>query len=286
VLPLRIGVPCTAASALKLLDFVRAVVLDPFTVWAPGDNWSAVNAVFDCLLSDDFTVATLSNVVARVDVSELRLLRGAVASLAPALCANAELRQVFGVLLLCLVETRADYNDFVEDAAPSDSDNDSLLSRSGGSDEVGDSDEEEISKEAMALAHPDQPFTAQQYTRTWLLPEATAAAYASATSLPVGQAENFLRTGVWAPGLPVLRSMPGFLGASTAQTDFPNCQHEMGKQKAHTGGTLAFARASAPSALGSWCWTSPRASECRLTSSCSGLPPRRTRTSTTLPALR
>jgi len=221
VLPLRIGVPCTAASALKLLDFVRAVVLDPFTVWAPGDNWSAVNAVFDCLLSDDFTVATLSNVVARVDVSELRLLRGAVASLAPALCANAELRQVFGVLLLCLVETRADYNDFVEDAAPSDSDNDSLLSRSGGSDEVGDSDEEEISKEAMALAHPDQPFTAQQYTRTWLLPEATAAAYASATSLPVGQAENFLRTGVWAPGLPVLRSMPGFLGASTAQTTSP-----------------------------------------------------------------
>jgi len=251
VLPLRIGIPCTAASALKLLDFVRAVVVDPFTVWAPGDNWSAVNAVFDCLLSEDFTVATLSDVVARADVSELRLLRGAVASLAPALCANAELRRVFGELLLCLVETRADYNDFVADAAPSDSDDDSLLSRSGGSDEVGDSDEEEISKEAMALAHPEQPFTAQQYTRTWLLPEATAAAYASAYSLPVGQVENFLRTGVWAPGLPVLRSMPGFVGASTAQTDFPNCQHEMGKQKAHTGGTFGgFCTCKHPKCLG------------------------------------
>jgi len=249
VLPLRAGAPCTAASALKVLDFVRAVVVDPFTVWAPTDDWSAVDAVFNCLLSNDFSMAHLSDVVARTDVSDLRLLRGAVACLAPTLCAHAEVRRVFAELLLCLVETRGDYDDFVAGAPPADAD--SMLPC--GSDSEGDasSDDEGISKTAMTLAHPDQVFTPQQYTRTWLLPEATAAAYAAAHGLPVGHVENFLRTGVWAPGLPPIRSLPGFVGGSSAQTDFPDCQHDMGKQKSHTGGTFGgFCTFTHPKCLG------------------------------------
>ena len=249
VLPLRAGAPCTAASALKVLDFVRAVVVDPFTVWAPTDDWSAVHAVFDCLLSDDFSVAHLSDVVARSDVSELRLLRGAVTCLAPTLCADVEVRRVFAELLLCLVETCGDYDDFVADAPPANAD--SMLPCGSDSDGDGSSDDEGISKTAMTLAHPDQVFTPQQYTRTWLLPEATAAAYDAAHGLPAGHVENFLRTGVWAPGLPLIRSLPGFVGASSAQTDFPDCQHDMGKQKSHTGGTFGgFCTCTHPKCLG------------------------------------
>jgi len=182
-------------------------------------------------------MAPLSDVVARADVSELRLLRGAFACLTPALCAAAGLQQEFGELLLCLVETRSEYKDFEAEAAPSDSDDNSVLSRSQVSDEVCDSDDEGISKEAMERAYPEQSFWEQPYTRMWRLPEATAAAYASAYTLPDRYVDKVLRTGIWEPGLPVSCSIPGFAGSSTAKTDFPNCQHDMGKQKAHTDGT-------------------------------------------------
>jgi len=286
VLPLRVGSPCTAASAFKVLEVVRAVVVDPFTVWAPGDEWSAVNAVFDCVLSEDFTVATLSDVVARADVSELRILRGAVTCLAPTLCRSEELRRVFEELLLCLVETRGDHMEDVEDAPPADSDTDSMQARSGGSGLDHGSDEEVLTKEAMVLAHPDQPFTAQQYTNTWLLPEATAAAYATAHGLPVGAAEDFLRTGVWAPGLPPLRSIPGFVVASTAQTDFPNCQPRWASRRRTRGERWgASARASTLSAWAWSCLTSRTARGCPLSSLCSGFRRSPTSSSTTLLAL-
>jgi len=85
----------------------------------------------------------------------------------------------------------------------------------------------------------------------WRLPEATAAAYASACTLPDGYVDKSLRTGIWEPGLPVSRSIPGFAGSSTAKTDFPNCQHDMGKQKAHTDGTPeGFCTCKHPNLLG------------------------------------
>lgn len=250
LLPLRVGTPGTVASALKVVDFVRAVTVDPFTVWAPGDNWSAVDAVFDCLLDDCFDVGKLSGVMDRADVSELRLLRGAVACLAPALCADPVKRQVLAELLLSLMETRGDYDDFVADAQVPDGNN-SMETHSTNSVQDSESDDEDYTKEAMVLAHPEQSFTPQQFERTWLVPPASAAAYAAAHGIPVGQGEDFLETGVWAPGLPLLRSLPGFVGASNAQTDAPDCQHDMGKQQSHTGGTFGgFCTCSHPKCLG------------------------------------
>lgn len=41
--------------------------------------------MFFCLLDDDFTKDRLTGIVDRADVKELRLLRGAVACLGPAL---------------------------------------------------------------------------------------------------------------------------------------------------------------------------------------------------------
>lgn len=244
--PLRQGIPGTAASALKVMDFLRAVVVDPFTVWAPGGNWSAIEAVFFCLLDDDFTVDKLSGVLGLQDVSELRLLQGAVACLGPALCADPSSRLVFAQLFLAIMETREHYDDFVA-AAQAPEDDQSMETSSTSSD-----DEEEVfTKRAMAVAHPQHTFTPRQFEDTWLNRPATADAYAEAYGLPIGQPEDFLKTGVWAPGLPKLRALPGFVGGSSAQTDAPNCQHEMGKQQSHTGGTFGgFCTCSHPKCLG------------------------------------
>lgn len=251
LLPLRAGVPSTAASSLKVMDFLRAVVVDPFTVWAPRNDWSAIDAVFDCLLDDDgFTATTLSNVLNRGDVTELRLLHGAVACLAPALVGDPGSRRVLGGVLLALIETRGDYDDFVADAGVPD-DDEGMDTESARSEADGGSDDEDYTKQAMALAHGRQAFSPEQYTNTWLLPPATASAYAQAYGLPVGERENYLQTGVWAPGLPSVRALPGFVGASSAQTDAPACQHEMGKQQSHTGGTFGgFCTCAHPKCLG------------------------------------
>lgn len=250
LLPMHSGFPGTVASTSKVVDFVRAVAVDPFTVWAPCDNWAAVEAVFNCLLDDGFTTEKLADVVGRTDVTELRLLRGAVACLAPALCGSPDTRRVFAELLLSIMETREEYDEYVA-AAQAPADDQSMSTQTDGSSDDGDGDEEPYTKRAMVLAHSDESFTPQQFQDTWLVPPATAADYAAAHGLPEGESENFLKTGVWAPGLPLLRSLPGFVGAASAQTDAPNCQHQMGKQQSHTGGTFGgFCTCAHPKCLG------------------------------------
>jgi len=76
-------------------------------------------------------------------------------------------------------------------------------------------------------------------------------AYRSVHGEYTDQREDYLRTGIWAPGLPVLRPMPGFSGASTANTDLPSCKHEMGKENTRTGGTVGvFCSCAHPKCIG------------------------------------
>lgn len=160
VLALQSGIPGTVASALKVLDFVRAVVVDPFTVWAPRDNWAAVQAVLVCLLEEGFTMDKLAGVVSSSNVTELRLLRGAVACLAPALCASPERRRVFAELLLSIMETREDYDNFVATAqAPAEGH--PMDTQTESSDDDAGGDRGPFSKQAMVLAPSGQSFTPQ-----------------------------------------------------------------------------------------------------------------------------
>lgn len=65
------------------------------------------------------------------------------------------------------------------------------------------------------------------------------------------QLDDYLKTGMWAPGLPVLRPMPGLSGPATANTDLPSCSLEMGKENSHTGGTVgAFCSGAHPKCIG------------------------------------
>lgn len=38
-LPVRASTPSTTSASLKVVDVLRAVVVNPFTVWGPRDNW-------------------------------------------------------------------------------------------------------------------------------------------------------------------------------------------------------------------------------------------------------
>jgi len=235
-LPLQTHIPCTAASTLKIMEFVRAIVVDPVFVWAPQGSWVAVDAVLDVLNADHFSVASLSAALLLPAVNEQRLLRGAVACLGPGLDADHALRGLLARVLMGLKRRAEEYAKFV-----------------AGADQPAALDDGAIDalRVEMAAAHPMHTFSHEQFTGAWLLPPATVAAYRAVYDEYRDQWDDYLKTGMWAPGLPVLRPMPGFSGAATAFTDLPDCTHEMGKENSHTGGTVGvFCTCSHPKCLG------------------------------------
>ena len=232
-MPLLPHIPGTAASMVKILEFVRAIVVDPVLVWAPQGSWAAVDAVLNVLNSDRFAIDSLAATLSLPVVKEQRLLRGAVACLGPGLDANPALRQLLAAVLLGMKRRVVEYDTYVAEVVALDSRATEAL------------------REEMAAAHPMQTFSHVQFTGAWLLPPATVAAYRSVYGEYTDQDDDYLKTGIWAPGLPVLRPMPGFAGEATTDTDLPDCKHEMGKETSHTGGTIGvFCTCAHPKCLG------------------------------------
>ncbi|OSX79179.1 hypothetical protein BU14_0085s0030 [Porphyra umbilicalis] len=244
---LQPSIPTTAAAPLKVVDFVRAVTVDPFVVWAPDGDWGAIDALVDVLSSDNFTSTKLAAVLDRSDVCELRLLRAAVACLGPGLERDAGLRPVLADLLTALKDTAAAYDSFVAV---------NQVSQPGGDDGMapGDGDQppiDDFTKAQMASAHPLECFTPAQYTATWMEPPASVASFKAAYGITDESPEDFLSSGVWAPNFPVLRPIPLFYGTAQAATDEPDCNHLMGKENKYTGGTFgAFCTCTHPKCIG------------------------------------
>jgi len=268
----------TASSKVSVLSFVRAVTVDPVTIWLPHKKWKEINALIKMLDDKLFSTVTLAAELNRPKPVEQRLLRGSVACLGPAIAFLGHLRVLLASLLRCLQATMVDYEAFVGDTFASNKvyektssvhgDGDgghggtcsrsssatSTSSSSGASDEESGADREEednTSREGMANAHPSRIFTAAQYAKTWLRRVATACGFKAIYTDEGDQDDNILKTGIWAPGLPILRALPDFLGAAVADTDLVDCNNDMGKEKVYTGGSFcAFCTCKHPKCIG------------------------------------
>lgn len=108
-------IPSTAASALKIMEFVRAIVVDPAVVRSPQGSWEAVEQLLAVLQSEGFSIASLGAVLRSPVVAEQRLLRGAVGCLGPGLEADPGLRHLLSDVLLGLTERVALCNEWVSD---------------------------------------------------------------------------------------------------------------------------------------------------------------------------
>jgi len=248
---LQPNIPTTAAATLKIVDFVRAVTVDPFVVWAPDGNWGAVDAIVDVLSSDSYTSAKLAAVLDRSDMSELRLLRAAVAWLGPGLERHAGLRPVLADLLRSLQETEATDTSFVAASQVCDPDGDEAAASAVVEGDGGPLQVAAFTKEQMASAHPHECFTPAQYTETWIETPASVASFNAAYGVTEEAPEDFLATGVWAPSFPVLRPIPMFNGTAQEATDEPDCNHLMGRENKYTDGTFgAFCTCAHPECLG------------------------------------
>lgn len=234
--PLQAHIPGTAGSTLKILEFVRAILVDPVFVWAPQGSWAAVDVMLEALNAPEFSVDFLAAALSLPPVNDQRLLRGAVACLGPGLDAHPKLRRLLARLLAGIKTREAEYEKFVA---------------SSGQPAALDERGTDALREETAAAHPQHNLSREQFTSAWLLPPATVAAYRAVYCEYRDQWDDYLQTGMWAPGFPVTRPMPGFSGAATAFTDLPDRSHEMGKENLQTGGTVGvFCTCSHPKSLG------------------------------------
>jgi len=115
------SIPLTADAAGKVIDFARAVVVDPVVIWARCGAWSGVMSIYAAFAATPFNTITLVKVHKSAAVVEIVLLREAVACLFPALCASSRLRFGFANVLRALVETNNRYFHFGTGAAYSTS---------------------------------------------------------------------------------------------------------------------------------------------------------------------
>lgn len=111
------SIPSTAATISKLIEFIRAVVVDPVVVWAPSGDWAGVHALVGALAAEPFEPRALLAARRSAAVTNQRLLHGAIMALYPVLCSQPRVRDIFTNLLLAICEKNERYLKFVNDDA-------------------------------------------------------------------------------------------------------------------------------------------------------------------------
>jgi len=252
-LRLQPTIPTTAAASLKVIHFARAVTVDPFTLWDPGGQWVALDALIAVLGRRRYSSRALAEVLESEEVRELRLLRDATACLGPAFAIHPDVRAAFRGLLLAMKATGAAYKKYVDDSEVVGEDSGSEFECVTDRPRAPGGFRPFFTKLAMACAHPSETFTPAQYTQTWLETDASVDSYkaAYAASPRLSLEGDFLASGVWAPSFPVVRPIPAFHGDAAAATDEPDCNHLMGSENKYTGGTFgAFCTCAHPKCIG------------------------------------
>lgn len=232
------AIPSTAATTAHLVDFVRAVVVDPVVVWAPGGNWEGVHALVTALAAEPFDQSALAAASKGENVKSQRLLHGAVAALYPVLCSQPRVRDLFTNLLLAICETNERYLAFVKADAVE------KLPAAGDQLLV-------ATVEEMAANGETKVYHPVEYTKRWLDVAASVERFRAVYGRRAEAALDFLRSGQWAPSFPIVRPIPDFLAIRGVAEDLPECNHLMGEENQFTGGTFsASCTCSHPKTIG------------------------------------
>jgi len=221
----RPGGLATAGSAQRLVDFARAVVVDPVVVWGPCGDWEAVGSVVAALAAEPFRRAPLQAAIRSAPVKDLRLLHGALVSLYPSLCTQPRVRTVMLNLLMGLCAKNERYRSFVNQHAQNE------LPR----DERGEL--VTATREGMAAA-PDKVFHPAEYTAAYFDGDVSWESFLATYGDRALATRDYLLSGQWAPSFPPVRALPDFVSVGTSAEDAPECSHKMGSANQFTGGTF------------------------------------------------
>lgn len=105
--------PTTVNAAPKVFSFVRALCAGTVFSWSFYGDWGALQMVLRTLDGRNWSEGALEVALGDPRVRELRLLRGAVACLIPAMAAWLHTRHALRAVLAAVVDTAGHYDDFV-----------------------------------------------------------------------------------------------------------------------------------------------------------------------------
>lgn len=215
----------TAGSAERIVDFARAVVVDPAVVWGPGGKWSAAGVVVAALAAMPVRRATLQAAVRSESVKELRLLHGALLTLYPSFCTQPRVRTVMLNLLLGLCATYEWYREFVDKHA------------------LHELQRDEHDEGVMATRHemaefPEKAFHPAEFTGAYFGEDVSSETFLGTYGDRELAMRDYLLSGQWAPKFPPVRELPDFLSVSKSSEDVPECSHLLGMANRFMGGTF------------------------------------------------
>lgn len=216
------SVPCTVNGAAKIIEFVRALCAEPVFVWSANGDWGAVKALTHVLDEANWSEQGVQGVLQDARVREQRVLRGAIACLAPGLLASADIRLALRNVLLAVNRSFRRYVRYIKDAAESGSDSGATLTRL-----------------QVADAAFNRPLTPSEFDDLWMAHRIPLSelprVYGAET---VDKFRDYHQSGVFCPALPLLRPGIQFVDGGKLTEEDSLCEKDFGSAAGWTAGTF------------------------------------------------
>lgn len=219
---LHASIPSTVNGAAKIIEFVRALCAEPVFVWCQQGDWGAVDALANVLDDPNWTEQALQAVLQDRRVREQRVLRGAVACLAPALLSSDRSRRALRKVLIATRAAFRRYLRFVKNDADVDDEEDPPLSR-------------------VKVASPEftRALTPAEYDALWLAPRISVSELAKVYGADlVASLGDYHQSGVYSPALPLLRPGFSFVDGGRLTEEDSLCEKDFLSAAGWTAGTF------------------------------------------------
>lgn len=213
--------PTTINAAPKVVSFVRALCAETVFPWCTSGDWGAVQLLMRTLDDGGWSEDALEVTLRDPRVRELRVLRGAVACLVPAMVALPHVRRSLQAVLGAVVDTAVRYNRFIQADRAAVVEGDPPLTRM-----------------AVADGHTGRSISPTEFEDLWLqplLPSSLRAAYGDER---VDAASDYHQSGVFCPLLPPLRPGLDFVNNGRRTEEDSTCEKGYGCADGWTPGSF------------------------------------------------
>lgn len=215
-------IPCTVNGAAKVIEFVRALCAEPIFVWCQNGDWGAVDALANVLDDPNWTQQALQGVLRDQRVREQRVLRGAIACLAPALLASSTIRRALRKVLRATRASFRRYLRFVKDET-----------------DVDDEDDQPLTRQQVASSGFTRALTPAEFDSLWLAPRISVSELGKVYGTDfVASLRDYHQSGVFCPALPLLRPGFSFVDGGRLTEEDSLCEKDFLSATGWTAGTF------------------------------------------------
>lgn len=214
--------PTTVNAALRIVSFVRALCAETVFPWSTHGDWSAVQQVIDTLVDRNWSEERLEVTLKDPRVRQLRVLRGAVACLAPAMASFPHVRRALRAVFVAVIDRAGQYDRFIQ---------------ADGDDPI--EGEPPLTRHSVASGDLGRPVTPIEFEQLWLVQPLVLNSLRDVYGdKRVAAASDFHRSGIFCPLLPPLRPGLDFQNGGRRTEKDSTCEKDYGCADGWTPGTF------------------------------------------------